>query len=249
MHFDKKHILYTKEKPIVFKNNIKLCDVSYGYPKMNKKILNQINLEIPIGSSVGLIGKTGAGKTTIGDILLGLLLPDSGQLLVDGVNIDNTNMHSWQLHLGYVPQDIYLADMSIAENIALGISGGNVDYAQVRHCAQMAQIDDFIINELPDKYNTVVGERGVKLSGGQRQRIGIARALYKKPSVLVFDEATSALDMETEKALMKELVTVSKGRTLIVIAHRLTTVENCDIIINVADGNIQKLQNFKNGMN
>lgn len=220
------------------RQDIVLDSVGFAYPNARKLALEGVSLRIEAGSSVGLIGGTGAGKTTLVDIILGLLQPSEGEIRVDGAPITDTNLKSWQHALGYVPQFIFLADTSIAENIALGVPRQAVDMAQVERCARMAQIHDFIATELPEGYKTRVGERGVRLSGGQRQRIGIARALYRDPSVLVLDEATSALDTLTEKAVMESVQALSHQKTIIMIAHRLSTVRPCDRIFMLDKGKL-----------
>lgn len=214
-------------KPMVPKQSIVLQNIHYNYPSTVRPALQGINLEIPIGHSVGIIGTSGAGKTTLVDVFLGLLRPTEGAIIVDGKPITDDNLRAWQQALGYVPQDIFLTDSGVAENIALGVPSDQIDHEQVVHCARMAQVHEFIVNEMPQGYKTVVGERGVRLSGGQRQRIGIARALYHDPPVLVFDEATSALDNETESAVMEAVDALSSHKTILIIAHRLTTIEKC----------------------
>lgn len=217
---------------------IVLRDVGFSYPTMRKTAIEGITLSIGVGTSVGLIGGTGAGKTTLVDIILGLLRPSEGAIIVDGVPIDESNLQSWQQALGYVPQSIFLADTTVAENIALGVRKDSIDMAKVEECARMAQIHDFVLSDMSDAYETRVGERGVRLSGGQRQRIGIARALYRDPSVLVLDEATSALDTLTEKAVMESVQALSHQKTIIMIAHRLTTVRPCDTIFMLDKGRL-----------
>ena len=220
------------------KSDIVLESVRFSYPNAKKPALDGITLKIEAGTSIGLIGGTGAGKTTLVDIILGLLSPSEGRMLIDGVDINEANLPSWQQALGYVPQSIFLADTTVAENIALGVAHDAVDHAKVERCARMAQIHDFIVTDMPDGYNTRVGERGVRLSGGQRQRIGIARALYRDPSVLVLDEATSALDTLTEKAVMESVQALSHQKTIIMIAHRLSTVRPCDRIFMLDKGKL-----------
>jgi ABC-type multidrug transport system fused ATPase/permease subunit len=214
--------------PLKLEKSIKIKDLSFAYEKTNK-IFDGFNVEIPRLSSVAFIGPTGCGKTTVVDILLGLLKPDSGKILVDGRDIEE-NLASWQKSIGYVPQFIYLTDDSIKANVAFGVLADEIDNECVRECLKTAQILDFI-ESLPDGVDTLVGERGVRLSGGQRQRIGIARALYHNPEILILDEATSALDNETEKAFVDALGALKGKLTMIIIAHRLSTVENCDIKI------------------
>src|SRR5690606_8589883 len=187
-------------------------------------------------STVGFVGATGSGKTTLADVILGLLRPQSGEILVDGAKITDVNVSAWQASIGYVPQHIFLTDASVAENIAFGVPRDEIDMDAVRAAASIAQIDDFVMNELPRGYDTVVGERGIRLSGGQRQRIGIARALYRDPDVIVFDEATSALDNATEANVMKAVNELAGSKTVILIAHRLSTVKRCDAIFVLEKG-------------
>ena len=218
------------EPPMALTQRIRLDNVSFTYPNSATPALHQIDITIPVGTTVGFVGSTGAGKTTLVDIILGLLLPTEGTLCIDGEPIDEANLRRWQDALGYVPQDIFLTDSTIAENIALGVPLAEIDRDMVSRCGKMAQVHDFIMQELPQRYDTLVGERGVRLSGGQRQRIGIARALYNQPTVLVFDEATSALDTITETAVMDAVNNIRHDKTVILIAHRLSTVRGCDQI-------------------
>ena len=185
------------------------------------------------------MGSTGAGKTTTADILLGLLEPQQGELNVDGQRITGKNIRAWQRNIGYVSQHIFLSDDTVAANIAFGEPEANVDMAAVEQAAKIAELHNFVINDLPDGYNTTVGERGVRLSGGQRQRIGIARALYHDPEVLILDEATSALDNVTEKSVMESVRNIGQRKTIIIVAHRLTTVEHCDEIHLMEKGRIR----------
>ncbi len=231
-------------KALKAKRLIALKHLSYTYPKATKPTLIDLNLEIPVGSSVGLVGSTGAGKTTVVDVILGLLRPTKGAITVDGNPVTDEQLRAWQQSLGYVPQDIFLTDTSVAENIALGMPKIQIDQEQVERCARMAQVHEFITNELPNQYETLVGERGVRLSGGQRQRIGIARALYHNPEVLVFDEATSALDTVTERAVMEAIDALAHQKTIILIAHRLSTVKNCDQIVMLEKGQIKAKGKF-----
>ena len=223
-------------KPLAPKQTIVLRNLHFTYPNAPRPSLLGINLEIAVGSSVGIIGTSGAGKTTLVDVLLGLLRPNEGAIVVDGQPITDDNLRAWQQALGYVPQDIFLTDSTVAENIALGVPPEEIDHEHVEHCARMAQVHEFIVSDMPQGYSTIVGERGVRLSGGQRQRIGIARALYHDPHVLVFDEATSALDEETETAVMRAVDALSHGKTIIMIAHRLSTVEMCSQIVRLHNG-------------
>lgn len=231
--------------PLSVDQSISFQNLSFFYENAEKPALKNLNFDIKKGSSIGLVGSTGAGKTTLVDLILGLLVPTEGEFKVDNTNIDEKNIRQWQKSLGYVPQDIYLVDASISENIALGIPAEKIDQIQVEKCAHLAQVHDFIIDELPQGYQTQVGERGVRLSGGQRQRIGIARALYHDPEVLVFDEATSALDNVTEKAVIEAVNILSHKKTIIMIAHRLSTVKNCDQIIYLEQGEIIDSGNYQ----
>jgi ABC-type multidrug transport system fused ATPase/permease subunit len=224
--------------PIEFFSDISLKGLNFSYPDSPGPTLSQINLTVEKDTSLGIIGKTGSGKTTLVDIILGLLLPVNGTFAVDGNQLDENTIHAWQKLVGYVPQDIFLADMTIAENIAFGIQKNDIDMEKVIEAAINADINDFITSELPQGYQTVVGERGVRLSGGERQRIGIARALYNKPEVIVLDEATSALDDSTEEAVMGAIKALSHKKTLIIIAHRITTLSECDRIIKLQNGRI-----------
>lgn len=218
-----------------FKESIVLKNIMFTYQGSDKKALNDLSLSIDARSSIGIVGATGSGKTTLIDIILGLLTPTEGQIYIDKVALDSKNLRAWQRNLGYVPQHIFLSDDTIAHNIAFGVPNSEIDMEAVQRAAIIANLHEFVIN-LPDGYNTTVGERGVKLSGGQRQRIGIARALYRSPNVLIMDEATSALDGITENAVMDALNNVSKTNTLIMIAHRLSTVRNCDVIYLIDNG-------------
>lgn len=219
---------------------IQLQNVTFSYPNSKRTIINNISLSIPYKSTVGFFGETGSGKTTTIDLIMGIIPPDSGSILVHYEPLSSDNMESWQKSIGYVPQDIYLTDSSIVENVAFGIPKEKMDFEQVRKACVLANIADFIEEELISGYETVVGERGVRLSGGQRQRIGIARALYHNPDILIFDEATSALDNETEKVLMEAIDNFSHNKTIILIAHRLSTLEKCDLVFKLDKGRIIK---------
>ncbi len=218
-------------------NKISIENLTYSYPGTEKDTIENVNLIIRANNTVGIVGKSGAGKTTLIDIVMGLYFPNSGRVMVDEVLIDRNNVANWRNNIGYVPQQIYLLDDTIANNIALGMDTRVKDQSEIESAAIAANIHDFII-ELPDGYNTIVGDRGVKLSGGQRQRIGIARALYRKPQILFLDEATSALDNLTESAVMEAVHKLSHKLTIILVAHRLTTVKSCDQIILMDTGKI-----------
>jgi ABC-type multidrug transport system fused ATPase/permease subunit len=228
-----------------FKNKITLKNIHYNYPSTSRRTLKNINLSISAKSTVGFVGSTGSGKTTIVDIIVGLLEPLKGSLEIDGSVITKKNLRAWQSCVGYVPQDIYLADDTIASNIAFGVNCDDVNQQAVEKASIIANLHDFIMSELPHQYKTIVGERGIRLSGGQRQRIGIARALYHNPQILILDEATSALDNQTEKAVMDAVNNLSKNITIIIIAHRLTTVKNCDIIFLLDNGELKDKGTFE----
>jgi len=244
---DKLYDDFKKIKPVkpdqdqgqIFLNKtIDLKNVNFTYPNMSRTTLKDISLSIPAKSTIGLIGATGSGKTTTVDIILGLLEAQKGTLEVDGQIITKKNSRSWQRSIGYVPQHIFLSDDTIASNIAFGVEPKNIDHAAVETASKIANLHQFVIDELPAKYQTTIGERGIRLSGGQRQRIGIARALYHDPLVLILDEATSSLDNETEKAVMDAVNNLRKEITIILIAHRLNTVKNCDTIFKLDKGQV-----------
>ncbi|MBI5329740.1 MAG: ABC transporter ATP-binding protein [Betaproteobacteria bacterium] len=224
--------------PMPLSQFITLNGIQFTYPKASQPSLQDLNLSIPARGTVGLVGSTGSGKTTTVDLILGLLEPEQGRLEVDGTPIDATNRRQWQRTIGYVPQHIYLADDTIAANIAFGLGPDEIDQAAVVRAARIANLHDFVVNELPLGYTTTVGERGVRLSGGQRQRIGIARALYHNPQVLILDEATSALDNLTEQAVMEAVHNLGHEVTIILIAHRLSTVRECDQIYLLGGGRV-----------
>jgi ATP-binding cassette, subfamily B, bacterial PglK len=217
---------------------ITLKNIYYNYSNTSRFVLKNISLTIPAKSKVGIIGTTGCGKTTIVDIILGLLEAQKGILKVDNEVITQKNSRAWRKCVGYVPQHIYLSDDTIAANIAFGIEPKYINKKQVIKTSKIANLHDFVINDLPKKYQTIIGERGVRLSGGQRQRIGIARALYHNPKVLVLDEATSALDNRTEKYVMDALNNLDKDLTIILIAHRINTLRFCDIIFKINKGKL-----------
>ena len=217
---------------------IRLEDITYKYPNTETYIFDHADMEIPIGSSVGIVGVTGAGKTTIVDILLGLLQMESGRILADGVDVSG-HYAAWLKNIGYIPQTIFMIDDSIRKNVAFGVPEEEIDDEKVWRALQEAALDDFV-KSLPDGVETGIGERGIRISGGQRQRISIARALYEDPEVLVLDEATSALDNETEAAIMDSINRLHGRKTLVIIAHRLQTIEKCDMVYRVAEGKISR---------
>ena len=219
-------------KKIILKN------IDYNYPNTSRTALKNISFEIPAKTTVGLVGATGSGKTTIADIILGLLEAQKGSLQVDDQIITKKNLRAWQSSIGYVPQHIYLADDTVAANIAFGVDHKKINQHSVENASKIANLHDFVTNELPKKYQTTIGENGVRLSGGQRQRIGIARALYYKPQLLILDEATSALDNQTEENVMDAVKKIGDNVTIIIIAHRLNTVKNCDIIFKFKKGEL-----------
>jgi ABC-type multidrug transport system fused ATPase/permease subunit len=234
-----------KNQPLLNLNkNIKFNNINFSYVNTKYPALKNINLIIPAFSKIGLIGTTGSSKSTFLDIILGLLTPSSGTINVDGVDINSQNIFSWQKNIGYVPQQIYLSDSTIKENIAFGLEIKDINYDQVVNSAKIASLHDFIIKELPDGYSTLIGERGIKLSGGQRQRIGIARAIYNKPKVLILDEATSALDNVTEQAVLNSIYNSEKKITIIQVAHRLSTIKDCDIIYLFEQGELKFQGNY-----
>jgi len=243
MYYDFKN-LYVEESSnnqsiLAFNKSITLKNIHYKYPNAPKDSVKDVSLTIQAYTTVGLVGITGSGKTTVADIILGLLEAHKGKMEIDGTVINKDNRRAWQRNIGYVPQQIYLADTSISNNIAFGVNPNNIKQEDVEKAAKIANIHDFVMNELPLKYNAIVGERGVRLSGGQRQRIGIARALYHNPKLLILDESTSALDNLTEQSVIKEIYNLRKNITIIMISHRLSTIENCDKIFLLEDGKLK----------
>ncbi|NRD89507.1 ABC transporter ATP-binding protein [Sphingopyxis sp. BSNA05] len=225
-------------RSIRLSESLELRDVHFAYPTADGLALNGINLKILKGQRIGIVGTTGAGKSTLADLVLGLLRPRDGDVLIDGVRLAGEDVRIWQKAIGYVPQHIFLSDATVAENIALGAKSGHADQSRIEEAARIAQLHDFIVGEMPQGYDTPIGENGVRLSGGQRQRIGIARALYRDADLIVFDEATSALDSVTEGELVTAIDALPGEKTLLVIAHRLTTVKSCDRIIVMKQGRI-----------
>ena len=219
--------------------------IYYNYPNSSRTVLKNININIKVNSTIGIVGATGSGKTTTIDIILGLLDAQKGTLEVDDKIINNHNVKDWQSCIGYVPQEIYLTDSTIAANIAFGLAPEDINQKTIVEVSKIANLHQFVSDELPKQYQTTIGERGVRLSGGQRQRIGIARALYHNPKVLILDEATSALDNETESVVMEAIDNLDKNITIIMIAHRLSTVKKCDNIYLLENGEVKHQGNFE----
>jgi len=238
-------IIERRKQPITCEDAVKLQDISFRYPGAETNALERLTLTIHRNTSVGLVGQTGAGKSTIADIVLGLLIPQSGLVIIDQTPITEESAPAWQIHTGYVPQQIYLTDDTVAHNIAFGVRTDDIDQEALVEAAQLAHIHEFITRELPDGFDTVVGERGIRLSGGQRQRIAIARALYHKPELLVFDEATNALDGATESNIRQSVRQLAGTKTLLIIAHRLNTVKDCDVIHVLEHGRIVASGNYE----
>ena len=225
---------------IVFKKSIQLNNIDFKYQESNKLILDKINLFIPYKSKVGIIGPTGGGKTTLIDMIIGLLEPTKGHILIDETQLNQKNKYGWYKQFGYIPQDTFLIDDNIYRNVAFGIDANEINKKKVEEVCKIACLEDFINNELPNNYNTIIGDRGIKLSGGQKQRMSIARSLYNEPSILVMDEATSALDTKTELEVMNNINKFKNNITIIAIAHRHVTLKNCDMIIEIDKGKITR---------
>ena len=222
---------------LVFKKSLTLSDISFRYPNKDKNAIEKINISILPNQLIGFVGESGSGKSTLADLVIGLISQDSGDVMVDDLSLSKNNLRSWQNGVGYVPQTIFLADASISENIAFGVKAQEINSTQIHKVIELANLTQ-TVKKLPNGINTVIGERGVQLSGGQRQRIAIARALYNDPNLLVFDEATSALDGLTERSIMESINALSKTKTIILIAHRLNTVKDCDNIFLFNDGRL-----------
>jgi ATP-binding cassette, subfamily B, bacterial PglK len=233
--------LPSAETALPFETAIVLDNVGFSYTEDRGAAVSAVSVDIPKGARVGLAGKTGSGKSTLMDLILGLLEPSEGEIRIDGVRLTADNRPAWQMNIAHVPQFIYLSDASIAENIAFGVRRRDIDMAQVRRAAEQAELAE-VVAALPKGYDTRIGERGIQLSGGQRQRIGIARALYKQASVLVFDEATSALDTETETAVMEAIDRLDRSLTILIIAHRLSTLEGCDFVLQLDAGRLAAIE-------
>lgn len=225
-----------ESSPFIFEDTIDLKEISYRYPDTEKDVIDNISISIPKNSTVAFVGPSGGGKTTLVDIILGLLDPTSGKVKVDGRDITE-NVHSWQMNIGYIPQSIYLLDDTIARNIAYSLPDDMINEDRVLSAVKDAQLEDFISSQ-PDGIYSVIGERGIRISGGQRQRIGIARAIYHRPQIIVMDEATSSLDNEVEKEIIKTIDHLSREKTIIIIAHRMSTVKMCDRLYFIKDGKV-----------
>lgn len=229
--------------PLAFSDRLTLEGVGFSYANGARPVLKQVELVIPKGGRIGFIGTTGSGKSTLLDLVMGLLEPSEGRLLVDGVELTMMNRRAWQTHIAHVPQTIFLADITIAENIAFGVPPDMIDHERVRRAAALAHIAE-TIEALPEGYRTVTGEGGTRLSGGQRQRIGIARALYKRADVIILDEATSALDNETERSVIKAISDLGKEYTVLMVAHRLSTLACCDQVVELESGRIRRIGSY-----
>ena len=218
-------------------------NIDYFYPNSQKKIIDNLSLEISYGEIIGIMGQSGAGKSTLIDIITGLLIPSRGKVIIDDNEI-NFIEKSWQNQVGYIPQEIYLFDDTIKANIAFGINKDKINYNHLRQAIKLAELEKFV-NDLPEKENTRVGDRGIRLSGGQKQRIGIARSLYFKPKILIFDEPTSSLDQENESKIMKHIFSLGGDLTIIIISHKLTTLSKCKKIINIENGKIKEISDYE----
>jgi len=239
VNYDEEHYAKKMEvEKLPVTKSIVLSDITYKYPNTDVLIFDHATFEIPVGSSVGIVGSSGSGKTTVVDIMLGLLKNESGQVLADGIDV-KTNYQGWLKNIGYIPQTIFMIDSTIRKNVAFGVPDEDIDDEKVWQALREARLDEFV-KGLPEGLDTGIGERGIRLSGGQRQRIGIARALFENPEVLVLDEATSALDNETEAAIMESINNLHGKKTLVIIAHRLQTIEKCDMVYRVKDGKIER---------
>jgi ABC-type bacteriocin/lantibiotic exporter with double-glycine peptidase domain len=237
------HVDNPNFKALVFQKSVYLNQICFSYAGIKRQAVIDIELNILKGSRIGFIGSTGSGKSTLLDVVMGLLSPTRGSIVVDGIEVTPANNRAWQNHIAHVPQAIFLSDSSIADNIAFGVPQNQIDYSRIKRVIELAQLTE-TIEKLPLGFDTPVGERGVRLSGGQRQRIGIARALYKKADVIVFDEATSALDNETESAVISAIAGLSSELTILMVAHRLTTLKNCTQIVELSEGRIKRIGSY-----
>lgn len=243
---DEQEYLMDEQVQMNFKEKLELRNITWHYPNSERKVLDNLNMEIKKGMSVGFIGASGAGKTTTADLILGLFKPQNGQILIDGIDISEY-MGQWHKMIGYVPQSIYLIDDTVRNNVAFGVEEKEIDDEKVWNALQQAQLKEFV-EELPEGLDTSLGDRGIRFSGGQRQRMAIARALYHNPDILVLDEATSALDTETESAVMEAIDMLHNKKTLIIVAHRLSTIQNCDLLYEIVNGKAKiKQKNLYHG--
>jgi len=232
------------KEPIRFQHFFELREVSLAYKQDGVLSLKNVSLLIHKGERVGFVGATGSGKSSMMDVIMGLMPPSHGGLYVDGLHVSVANLRDWQARVAHVPQSIFLADMSVAENIAFGVQCDRIDIQRVRAAARQAQIAE-LIESWPQQYDTLVGERGVRISGGQRQRVGIARALYKQVDVIIFDEATNALDDDTERSVMSAIDGLSKDFTILMVAHRISTLRKCDRIVKLHDGKVTHVLSYQ----
>ena len=242
--YDKGETDLSSIQRLSFKNKIELKDLSFRYPNSNKDIFNSENITISLGEFIGVAGKSGSGKTTLVDILIGLLKPTKGSLIVDGKKIDISNEKNWKRNIGYVSQSTFFADDTITNNIALGVDKEKIDFEKIKKVSKIAQISDFIEKQ-PKHYETIIGEDGNLLSQGQKQRINIARALYSDPKIIILDEATNSLDSETESQVLNSIFNNFKGKTIIMISHKLISLQNCDKIIYLEDHKIKHQGKFE----
>jgi ATP-binding cassette, subfamily B, bacterial PglK len=220
-----------------FNNKIRFVDVSFKYPDTENYVLQNLNLEMEANSSIALVGSTGSGKSTLADLVAGLLLPNKGKIFIDDEPLSSMNVRDWHRNIAYVPQEIFLFDDTYEKNIAMSDCSENTNSDHVKSAAFAAKATDFIMSQ-KSGFHSIVGENGINLSGGQKQRIGIARAIYASPNLLILDEATSALDNQTEKLVMEEVISTNKKRTVLIVAHRLSTIRHCDQIIFLQEGKI-----------
>ena len=234
-----------ENRDINIEKEITIQNLSYTYPFSKTKVIKRLDIKIPARHTVGIIGKSGSGKTTIIDLILGLLKPSEGKIFVDDILIDENNIESWQSNVGYVPQQTFLIDDTISSNIAFGIKKEEIDFSQVEKVAKIANLDSFIMTELEKGYSTIIGERGIRLSGGQRQRIGIARALYSNPNLLILDEATNALDKKTEEVILNALKKLKSKITIIIISHHLSTLRDTDKIFVMDQGIVKSISSYE----
>jgi ATP-binding cassette, subfamily B, bacterial PglK len=239
---DKIRLLPSRGERLLFEEMLHLENVTFQYPGMRSPVLKDVSVSIPKGKKVAIIGKTGSGKSTLVDLILGLLEPSEGSIRIDTITLDESNKRLWRNSIGYLPQEVFFLDATIAENIAFGFDVEDIDYHKVKKCASLAKINDYIEKSLPKQYNSLIGQRGSKLSGGQKQRIGIARSLYRNPDIIILDEATSALDIQTEQKVINSIQSYMSNKTIFMIAHRLETIVQCDIILALENGQLTEIK-------